>query len=366
MSLVTFYRAISLLLRPNIHWYNIAELEVFLADIRLESLQLWLEQHFEAPVNIELISGDASFRRYFRTTHGSDTFIAVDSPADLVPITPFVELTSSYREQDILVPEIIQSEAKLGFNLLSDLGDEQLGDVLSAGNINHYYHSALQLLPKVAKVKGTNKHPLPIFDDAFIKMELNLFNQWFIEQHLHIKLDSDEQAMLNTVYDFLAQALLTQPQCTMHRDFHSRNIMLHDQELTLIDYQDSVIGPVTYDAVSLLRDCYVVCPAEHLPELQQQHFEQSKQAGIIADNTQFAEYQRWFDLTGLQRHIKIAGIFCRLFYRDAKAGYLKDIPQTLDYILHVTQQYPELADFDHWMKTKIMPTFKQRLQEQKR
>ena len=337
-----------------------------MTDTRLESLTSWLEQHLDTSINIELISGDASFRRYFRVTHDNNTYIAVDSPIDLVPIQPFVELTTGYRNQALLVPEVIKTEDALGFKLLSDLGDEQLVNVLSKNNINDYYSNALQLLTKVAKVKGSNKHALPVFDKLFINMELNLFNQWFIERHLNLELNADEQALLQKVYEFLTQALLEQPQCTMHRDFHSRNIMVHNQQLHLIDYQDSVIGPITYDAVSFLRDCYIVCPDEYMTELQQLHLEQSKQAGLIPEAVTFKQYQRWFDLAGLQRHIKIAGIFCRLFYRDGKAGYLKDIPQTLDYILCVTQQYPELAEFDSWMKSKIIPLFKQKAQEQQK
>ncbi len=335
-----------------------------MTDFRLESLKSWLEQHFNNSIDIELISGDASFRRYFRITRERDTFIAVDSRTDLVPITPFIELTGSYRRQRIPVPEVMASNEAAGFYLLSDLGDKPLACVLSEYKTKTYYRDALRLLAKIALVKGTDKHALPVFDEAFINTELNIFIQWFIERHLAITLNDSEHALINRVFNRLTKALLEQPQCTTHRDFHSRNIMVHNERLYLIDYQDSVSGPVTYDAVSLLRDCYVVCPPEYLSELQKQHFEQSLQLELIPEDVTFARYQRWFDLTGLQRHIKIAGIFCRLFYRDAKAGYLKDIPQALDYISQVTRRYPELTEFDNWMKSKIIPRYKRRSREQ--
>ncbi|RYV00621.1 aminoglycoside phosphotransferase [Shewanella sp. OPT22] len=330
-----------------------------MSDFRFETLTAWLKTELVGSFKVELISGDASFRRYFRVFHGSHTFIAVDSPIELVAIIPFIELTKSYDAQHLAVPQVIAQESAQGFMLLSDLGDTQLGSVLSDASIKHYYSESLTLLNSVARVESTPDHKLPVFDEKFIKTELSIFDEWFIGRHLQLNLDNGEIELLHHVYNILSSALLEQPQCTMHRDFHSRNIMVKNQKLYLIDYQDSVIGPFTYDAVSLLRDCYVGCPKVHFETLQQQHFEQSLEAGILSKSVSFTQYQRWFDLTGLQRHIKVAGIFSRLFYRDNKIGYLKDIPQTLNYIIEVTSKYPELAEFDLWMKSKIIPLFQQ-------
>ncbi len=331
-----------------------------MSDLRFELLTSWLQKQFNTPINIKLISGDASFRSYFRVTHDNQHYIAVDSPIEFVPIIPFIELTTSYKKQKLLVPSVLASENTLGFMLLSDLGDDHLGSLLNSDNIAHYYSEALSLLPQVALVKGTIKHPLPTFNKTFINLELNIFKEWFIERHLNYSLSNYEHQLLDEVYDFLANEIQEQPQCTMHRDFHSRNIMFKDNNLHLIDYQDSVNGPITYDAVSLLRDCYVTCPDQHFITLQQQHFQQIQQAGLVNNQTRFAQYQHWFDLTGLQRHIKIAGIFSRLFHRDGKPGYLKDIPQTLKYITQVSEQYSELMKFDSWMKNTIIPLYKLR------
>ena len=328
-----------------------------MSDFRFESMSDWLSAKLSSPFEIKLISGDASFRRYFRVQQGNQNFIAVDSPTELVPIMPFIELTKSYSKQNLLVPEVLAYEDKLGFKLLTDLGDIQLGSVLTPSTIKDYYSRAITLLTNVSKVSGTDVHQLPVFDENFIKNELNIFSEWFIDRHLQLIISDSEIKQLNQTYDFLISSITEQPQCTKHRDFHSRNIMVRDKQLYLIDYQDSVTGPFTYDAVSLLRDCYVVCPKEHFETLQKQHYEQSIDIGLINKTISFKQYQRWFDLTGLQRHLKIAGIFCRLFYRDGKNGYLKDIPQTLNYILEVTTKYPELANFDHWMRYKIIPLF---------
>ncbi|MCL1076671.1 aminoglycoside phosphotransferase [Parashewanella spongiae] len=332
-----------------------------LSDPRFICLTQWLEKYFGEPVSISLVSGDASFRRYFRVIRPNSNYIAVDSPVDLVPIDPFIEMANAYTLAGLKVPKVIATDKTQGFMLLSDLGDIQLLNQLTENTVHHYYSEALNLLPKVTRVNGTTQHALPQFDQAFILKELNIFNEWLLEFHLNLKIDSETQTMLDTCFEDLTNNALQQPQYAMHRDYHSRNIMLQDNQLHLIDFQDTVIGPVTYDAVSLLRDCYIIWPEECIQQLMQHHYQLCKAHKLINESISFAQYQHWFDLMGMQRHIKIAGIFARLYHRDNKSGYLKDIPQALKYLIQVSAKYSEFASLKHWIECEILPRVEDKL-----
>ncbi|MBE8167344.1 MAG: phosphotransferase [Shewanella sp.] len=332
-----------------------------LSDPRFIFLTQWLNSYFGEPVSITLISGDASFRRYYRVIQRDCSFIAVDSPPDLVPIEPFIELVAAYTEANLSVPNVIANDKNLGFMLLSDLGDVQLLNRLTEDTVQRYYCEALNLLPKVTTVNSTEQHSLPQFDKPFILKELNIFNEWLLDVHLDFRINPETQAMLDYCFDALSLSALQQPQYAMHRDYHSRNIMLHNEQLHLIDFQDTVIGPVTYDAVSLLRDCYVVWPEECVKKLMMHHYQLCKQHNLIDDGTDFLQYQRCFDLMGMQRHIKIAGIFARLYHRDNKNGYLKDIPQALNYVIDVAAKYPEFISLSSWIECEILPRVEDKL-----
>ncbi|QQX81210.1 phosphotransferase [Shewanella sp. KX20019] len=325
-----------------------------LSDPRFLQLNAWLNQYFSANVSPELISGDASFRRYFRVTLDSVSYIVVDSPPKLVPITPFVQIAESYSRCDIPVPKVFSGDAEQGFMLLSDLGDVQLLSVLNPSNLKHYYQQALLLLNNIAKVTATEHAALPIYDDEFVLRELNIFSQWLAVHHLGLSID-EVRVQTDKVFQILTDNVKQQPQVGMHRDYHSRNIMLQDNELKVIDFQDAVIGPVTYDAVSLLRDCYIRWPEEQVNELMLIHYEQAIAAQLLPVDVSFARYQRWFDLMGLQRHIKAAGIFARLNYRDGKPAYMADIPLTLEYIRDIARRYPELSVFSQWIASVVIP-----------
>ncbi|PKG57856.1 aminoglycoside phosphotransferase [Shewanella sp. Choline-02u-19] len=328
-----------------------------LSDPRFLQLNAWVNQYFSTNVSPELISGDASFRRYFRVIVGSVSYIVVDSPPKLVPITPFIQIAETYSRSGIPVPKVIASDAEQGFMLLSDLGDVQLLSVLNPSNLRQYYQQALLLLNDIAKVIATDQAALPIYDDEFVLRELNIFTEWLAEHHLGLSSD-DVRAQTDIAFQVLTENVRQQPQVGMHRDYHSRNIMLQDDELKVIDFQDAVIGPVTYDAVSLLRDCYIRWPEDNVNELMLIHYKQVIEAQLLPVEVSFSQYQRWFDLMGLQRHIKAAGIFARLNYRDGKPAYMADIPLTLEYIRDIASRYPELSKFSQWIGSVIIPAVK--------
>ena len=328
-----------------------------MSDLRFIALNAWLQQLFDAQVRPILISGDASFRRYFRVRHNDKRFIVMDSPPELIKVLPFIKLANAYSAKGVNVPQVIESNIEEGFLLLSDLGDVQLLSVLNEGNVVDYYGQALALLTKVSWVIDNGETPLPLYDEAFVQLELDIFSDWLIKHHLGLELDDSTKEMLKITFSYLIQNAEAQPKVGMHRDYHSRNIMLQNEQLQVIDFQDAVLGPITYDAVSLLRDCYVRWPDSVVNQLMQQHFEQINASGQLDNSVSIETYTRWFDLMGLQRHIKAAGIFARLKYRDDKPAYMADIPLTLEYIRDISANYPEFKPFSDWISTAVIPAF---------
>ena len=326
-----------------------------MSDLRFIALNRWLKQLFNTEVRAILISGDASFRRYFRVEHQDKRFIVMDSPPELIKVLPFIKLANAYSAKGVNVPQVIEINLEEGFLLLSDLGDVQLLSVLNEGNVVDYYGQALALLNKVSLVTDNGETSLPLYDEAFVQLELDIFSDWLIKRHLGLELDDSTQDMLKMTFSHLIQNVEAQPKVGMHRDYHSRNIMLQNELLQVIDFQDAVLGPITYDAVSLLRDCYVRWPDGVVNQLMQQHFEQINASGQLDSGVTIETYTRWFDLMGLQRHIKAAGIFARLKYRDGKPAYMADIPLTLEYIRDISDNYPELKPFSEWISATVIP-----------
>lgn len=284
----------------------------------------------------------------------------MDSPPELINVTPFINMANAYSEKGIKVPQVIEKNIEDGFLLLSDLGDVELLSVLNEDNVTAYYSQALSLLTKVSLVTQSGGERLPLYDDAFIQLELDIFSNWLIKHHLGIKLDEKTRNMLQIVFSCLIESANTQPKIGMHRDYHSRNLMLQNDELKVIDFQDAVLGPVTYDAVSLLRDCYIRWPDNIVDTLMKRHYEQLKYSALIEGNVTLSTYTRWFDLMGLQRHIKAAGIFARLKYRDNKPAYMADIPLTLEYIRDISARYPEFHSFNMWVSDCVIPAVEAR------
>jgi len=301
------------------------------------------------------MTGDAGFRCYYRFSHQGKSFIAVDAPIDKSDNPAFMFMQKLLSQQDILVPEIIAVDLSLGFFCLSDFGNVLLSETLTLDNMSNVYQQAIDILPKVHLGLSSEDKSIAHYDQAFVKRELDIFTEWLVEEHLSIILSDTEQAQLSTCFNMLNENMLQQPQVLIHRDFHSRNIMvLENGELGIIDFQDAVIGPITYDIVSLLRDCYIKWPQDKVAALLQYYIELVTPHSQL-DNISTAQWQRWFDLTGIQRHLKASGIFARLHHRDGKSGYLNDIPLTLSYLVDISKQYDEFSFLYQLLIKKILP-----------
>lgn len=299
-------------------------------------------------ITLHLISGDASFRKYYR----AENRIWVDAPPETEKNAEFLANAAALQRCGVLAPEVYAADLAQGFLCVSDLGDQSLFALLTENNVLEWYQRALALLPKLYEVDL----PLPDFDTAFLDRENTIFPEWFLSHHLGMSLDSSLQTLLAETFAVLTANNLAQPQTVMHRDFHSRNLMVVEQsQLAVIDFQDMVRGPVTYDMVSLLKDCYCDWAVDVRQKALLQAFLQSVQCGVIDSSISLEQFTRWFDLTGMQRHLKAIGIFARLHHRDGKSGYLKDIPRTLAYVDAVASQYPELLTFSCWLRTEVLP-----------
>lgn len=317
---------------------------------RKAGLVSWLQQNKLLQGDcLEPLFGDAGFRNYYRFEHLGVSCIAVDANPEQEKNHEFWHIAHAYKEGGILVPGIKAADLELGFFCLQDFGSVLLADKLAPDTVAAWYSKALAILPELQKVCRTSAGALPLYDEALIRRDFGLFQHWLLEEYLQLDLSNERQQMLAQLYQILRDNFFQQPQVGVHRDFHSRNLMLVGGEIGVIDFQDAAIGPVTYDAVSLLRDCYISWPQELiLPLLQQWH-------QLYYSQYSWQQFKHWFDLTGIQRHLKAAGIFARLYLRDNKNTYLADIPRTLDYVIQVAQDYPQLAELAHWCKQEIQP-----------
>ena len=327
-----------------------------MSNLRTTALLHWLKSHFSLE-NITLIplTGDAGFRRYFRFDYQNQSYIAVDAPVKFSNNQAFVDVQEILQGVGVNVPNILAVDLNQGFLCLSDFGQTVLSDRLTNENMAQYYAQAIVELNKMLKCKTALVAELPQYDEKFIKTELAIFNEWLLEKYLGIYLTDDEQSALNGCFEILISAIVEQPKTFMHRDYHSRNIMLLDNsELGIIDFQDAVQGPIIYDLVSLLRDCYVRWPNELITPLMEVYRQQVENS-FPEENLTKEKWQYWFDLTGLQRHIKASGIFARLHHRDNKSGYLADIPLTLGYIQDVSAQYDKLSFLHELVTQRVIP-----------
>ncbi|MFQ2224888.1 aminoglycoside phosphotransferase family protein [Aeromonas enteropelogenes] len=319
----------------------------------------------DACLHLTLISGDASFRRYFR----GGGLIWVDANPKTEKNHEFVRNSAALRARQLLAPEVKAVDYELGLLAVTDLGDTQLIGCLNADNVLAWYDKAIGLLPRL----GAVELDLESFDAAFMARENSIFPEWLLGHHLQLTLSAAEQRLLDDTFACLTASNLAQPQGVMHRDFHSRNLMVcggntpDSSDLAIIDFQDMVIGPLGYDLVSLLKDCYVRWPDEVIEQGMCHGFATLQQAGLLGD-LDYASFRRHADLTGMQRHLKAAGIFTRLYHRDGKSGYLKDIPRTLGYVVDVCQLHgasePVLARFGDWLRQVVLPGLARVAEEQ--
>jgi aminoglycoside/choline kinase family phosphotransferase len=316
---------------------------------RTAALTKWVTGHHHGST-LTAIPGDASSRRYFRVQCADYSLIAVDAPIQSVNILGFVRVAEAFAQQGVNVPKIHEVDYQNGFLLLSDLGNTQLLQVLNEHNVDHYYAKSFDDLAKIQQVAGSD---LPNFDRSMLQEELSRFHEWYLIQHLQLTLLPADMQLLNETYDRLIAQAIGQPQVCVHRDFHSRNLMLLDDDnFAVIDFQDAVRGPVTYDLVSLLRDCYVKWPAHRVYSWVDEYWHLQSKSLHGAQSRE--EFRLNFDWIGLQRHLKVLGTFARLYRRDNKASYLQDIPRVLNYVVEVCRVYPELKAFENFLHSRVL------------
>ncbi len=284
----------------------------------------------------------------------------MDAPPEQEDCRPFIAVAALFRQQGLNVPRVLAQDLAQGLLLLDDLGERLYLSELNEETADRLYGDAIQALLTLqsAPAEVVQVARLPTYDRPLLLDEMGLFRDWYLQRHLGLSLNKHDRAILDTLFSFLTDAALSQPQAIVHRDYHSRNLLVCDPNPGILDFQDAVIGPSSYDLVSLLRDCYIVWPRERVEIWAAQYFEQAQAKGILPTAMTQAQFRRDFDLMGIQRHLKAIGIFARLNYRDHKPGYLDDIPRTLDYIRSVGAAWPELEDFlgllDRWHANTVV------------
>ena len=313
-------------------------------DRRLDALTKWLTAVFAGePFSVTPASEDASFRRYFRVQLRDISYIAMDAPPDKEDCGPFVAIAAGFAARGINVPRVIDSDLTQGFVLLTDFGATHYLSVIDDGNVDHLYRDAINALIDLQTPRPDDHLSLPPYDRDLLLREMGLFGEWYVGRHLAYSLNKNESDLLTQSFEVLAQSALAQPQVWVHRDYHSRNLMVvPEHNPGILDFQDAVVGPVTYDLVSLLRDCYICWPEERVWTWADQYRRQATVQHLIPEVGD-SQFRSWFDLMGAQRHLKAIGIFARLKYRDGKEGFIGDIPRTMGYLVSVCERYDEFS-----------------------
>lgn len=321
-------------------------------DIRLQQLEEWLNPKLPAlfaargwgavPVaSLTAASSDASFRRYFRWQGGEHSLIVMDAPPPQENCQPFVQVAALLAEAGLNVPQILAADLERGFLLLNDLGRQTYLDVINADNADALFADALKALLAFQQLPMTA--PLPSYDDALLRRELQLFPEWYVQRHLGVQLTETQQARWQRVSQLLINSALTQPKVLVHRDYMPRNLMLSQPNPGVLDFQDAVYGPVTYDVTCLFKDAFLSWPEARVQGWLRQYWEQARELGIPVQ-AELEDFLRASDLMGVQRHLKVIGIFARICHRDGKPRYLGDVPRFFAYIDEVLARRPELAE----------------------
>lgn len=317
---------------------------------RQEALLNWLGKQLQInDVHLLPMTGDASFRYYYRI-RDFNGMIAVDSAPDLANDNHgFVTIARLLKDIDLCVPEIFAHDLDRGFLLISDLGNTLYLSVLNNDNADSLYGSALDSLAQMQTITALDA--FAAFDEKRMCEELENFRYWFIEQYLNCQLDAVWQKKLTHIFDLLLQSAVKQPQVFIHRDYHSRNLLVGETQPGILDFQDAMIGPITYDAVSLLRDAYVSWPCEKVSQWADSFYQR------INDRHAFSHdhFIESFDLMGIQRHLKAIFIFARKYLRDGVDTYLADIPRTLNYVRDISAKYPDYKDLHELIKERLLP-----------
>jgi aminoglycoside/choline kinase family phosphotransferase len=324
-------------------------------DARLALMHDWLSRELHlSQVRIEVASSDASFRRYFRVFSGAATYVVMDAPPHQEDVRPYLKVSRLLEELGAHVPHVHAADEARGLLLLEDLGTTPYLQRLEGGtDSERLYADALAALANIQLRGGTGCAQLPPYGRSELAREMALMPEWFLGRHLSLSPSAAESELLTRAFEFLIAEALAQPRVFVHRDYHARNLMVvGERNPGIIDFQDALCGPVGYDLVSLLRDCYIAWPRARVVGWVQAFRAQLLAQGGPGGASE-SEFLRWFDLIGVQRHIKVLGIFCRLWHRDGKPGYLADLPRTLDYVRETSARYAELADLARFLEQRV-------------
>lgn len=310
-------------------------------DMREKALSAWLLNDCQLPTfTLQAMQGDASFRRYLRVKVSEHSFVAMDAPPEKESCHSFIAIAKALRAHGLQAPEVFFADTQQGFLLLSDFGDKTYLRTLNHDNADSLYKMALRALSHMQACQQVADHLLPTFSADFMQQEWAWHKEWFTQKLLNLKLEQETE--LDNCFQILMESALAQPRVFMHRDYHAGNLMVLTDEVGILDFQDAFRGPVTYDVVSLLRDCYIDWPAQKIDEWLAFYFHCLNEQNVLTDIS-FAQFKQWFDLMGLERHLKALFTFARKKVRDNQPQYLAYIPRTLHYIQQVSSQYPTLS-----------------------
>ena len=321
-------------------------------DVRLKLLENWLDQQLPGlfakqgwgavpAATLTSASSDASFRRYFRWQGAGRSLIVMDAPPPQEDCAPFVKVAHMLAEAHLNVPQILAADLERGFLLLNDLGRQTYLDVINENNADELFADALQALLAFQRLSMTT--PLPHYDDALLRRELQLFPEWYVQRHLGVEFSEQQQALWQRASQLLIDSALAQPKVLVHRDYMPRNLMLSEPNPGVLDFQDAVYGPVTYDVTCLFKDAFLSWPEARVSSWLEQYWQQALEAGVPVQPV-LDDFLRASDLMGVQRHLKVIGIFARICHRDGKPKYLGDVPRFFSYIEAVLARRPELAE----------------------
>jgi len=309
----------------------------------MDKIKEWLKETSYKDYKIEIASADASFRKYYRLSKGNETVLLMDSSLEKDSLAPFLDVTKRLLDVGVNAPEILEKNLDDGFLIIKDFGNVHYLNVLNDDNYKKLYRDAMDVIAGMQKADVKN---LPVYDKEFLHLEMDYMQEWYLQKQLNLTLTDKQKELIKSTLNVISDEVLKQPQgLFVHRDYHSRNIMITNKnEIGVIDYQDAMCGAITYDVVSLLKDCYIEYDREEVEKLVLEF--RDKAAPEIDDET----FVKYFDFMGLQRHIKVLGIFSRLYLRDGKDGYLKDIPLTLKYVLDTASRYDETKELAKFLR----------------
>lgn len=312
---------------------------------RQQQLTNWLEKVLQgAQFSLAPASADASFRRYFRVTLSDRTMVVMDAPPEHENCEPFLHVAEIFAAAGVHVPRVIAQDLAQGFLLLTDLGNTTYLEALNEATAPDLYRDAMDALIRIQK--SSRPGVFPAYDATLLTREMRLFPEWYVAKHLGTTLDDKQRAVLQQAFDGLNRNIQAQGQVYVHRDYHSRNLMVCDDNPGILDFQDAVYGAITYDLVSLFKDAYIRWEEEQVLDWVVRYWEKARKAGLPVPQD-ISEFYRDFEWMGVQRHLKVLGIFARLYHRDGKDGYLKDLPLVMDYLRRACDRYIELRPLLH-------------------